>query len=217
MSKKCAVLFSGGLDSSLAVCYMVERNYIIQLLHFNTGALLSNRLIEIRMNELKETYPNRIVGLKDCNISGLFRKIALVSLENDINKYHYSLVCVGCKLAMHIQSIIYCRRNNIKMMADGSTERQKRYGEQREITISFLKKLYANYDIEYCNPVYDLNEKEIKYGLFDRNLTIQPLEDTCLFSNTFSIAPDEVIAEYLNEKLPVCNEIIERGLSYEND
>ena len=102
-------------------------------------------------------------------------------------------------------------------MADGSTERQKRYGEQRKVALNFIKNLYCNYNIEYVNPVYQLDKKEIKYGLFDRGMTIQPLEDTCLFSNTFSIAEDEIIVGYLDRKRQLCNELIERGIAHEKN
>lgn len=55
MSKKIsAILFSGGLDSSLAVCDMIEKGYDVHLLHYDTGALISNNLIKIRYAELKK-------------------------------------------------------------------------------------------------------------------------------------------------------------------
>lgn len=217
MEKICGILFSGGLDSSLAVCKMIETGYRVELLHFDQGALISNNLVSIRYNELEKVYSNCIKGINHFNISGLFRRIALVSLEEDIKKYNISLICVGCKLAMYVQSIIFCKKNEIQCMADGSTERQSRYGEQREVSLDFVKNLYNEYGILYKNPVYTLEKKEIKYGLFDRGMTIQPLEDTCLFSNTFSTASDEVIEQYLRDKKQLCNELIERGLSYEKN
>lgn len=217
MAKICGVLFSGGLDSSLTVCSMIEQGYQTELLHFDQGALLSNNLISIRYNELKNVYNECVRGLHSFNISGLFRRIALTSLENDIKKYNVSLICVGCKLAMHIQAIIFCKRSEINCIADGSTERQKRYAEQRIVALKFIQELYNDYGISYVNPIYKMEKKEIKYGLFDRGLTIQPLEDTCLFSNTFSIASDEVIEQYLSEKKTLCKELIERGLSYEKN
>ena len=64
MSKKIsAILFSGGLDSSLAVCDMIEKGYDVHLLHYDTGALISNNLINIRYAELKKTYEEYIVDL----------------------------------------------------------------------------------------------------------------------------------------------------------
>lgn len=217
MEKRCGILFSGGLDSSLAVCKMIENGYKAELLHFDQGALISNSLVQIRYNELKKVYSDSLQDIHYNNVAGLFRRIALVSLEDDIKTYGVSLVCVGCKLAMHVQSIIFCKKNNISCMADGSTERQKRYGEQREVALNFIKNLYREHSIEYVNPVYQLDKKEIKYGLFDRGMTIQPLEDTCLFSNTFSIAEDEIIAEYLDRKQQLCNELIERGMAHEKN
>lgn len=217
MEKRCAVLFSGGLDSSLAVCRMVEKGYVPELLHFNQGALISNNLVSIRYNELKAVYNDYLGDIHFFNVSGLFRRIALVPLEEDIKKYNISLVCLGCKLAMHAQSVIFCKKNDISVIADGSNERQKRYREQRKIALDFIRDLYNQYKILYENPVYNLDKKDIKYGLFDRGITIQSLEDTCLFSNTFSIASDDAIDKYLVSKKQLCNELIERGMLHEKN
>jgi len=198
MEKRCAVLFSGGLDSSLAVCSMVEKGCTPELLHFDHGALISNNLVSIRYNELKTVYTDYLGDIHFFNVSGLFRKIALVPLEEDIKKHNVSLVCLGCKLAMHVRSIVFCKKNGISVIADGSNEHQKRYGEQREVALDFIRYLYSQYEIAYENPVYNLDKKEIKYGLFDRGMTIQSLEDTCLFSNTFSIASDDAIEKSLS-------------------
>ena len=217
LEKRCAVLFSGGLDSSLVVCKMIENGYNVELLHFNQGTLISNNLTSIRYCELKRVYNDGVQNLNHVHIEGLFRRIALVSLEQDIKKYGVSLVCLGCKLSMHIQSIIYCTKNRINTLADGSTKKQSKYGEQREVSLGFIKDVYGEYGISYINPIFNLEKKDIKYSLFDRGITIQPMEDTCMFSNTFSFAPDEILLDYLESKKNLCVELIERGLSYEKN
>lgn len=127
------------------------------------------------------------------------------------------MVCVGCKLAMHIGTIIFCKNHKISVVADGSTKRQERYGEQRLVALEFLRELYEEYEVTYSNPIYYKDKTEIKYGMFDRGLTIQPLEDTCLFSHTFKTPSDEIISDYLLNKKVTCKELIERGISYEKN
>lgn len=155
--------------------------------------------------------------MHEINASGIFRRIALTTLEHDIIKHNVSLVCMGCKLAMHVCAATYCIRNNISIVADGSTKRQERYAEQRTVAIDFIKAIYSTYKITYTNPIYLLDESDIKYGLFDRGLTIQAMEDTCLFSHTFSNASDSAIAEYANSKKNICYELIERSIAYEKN
>lgn len=217
MDTKCVVLFSGGLDSSVAACAMIERGYDIDLLHINTGALISNHLPYIRKEEIEKAYPMCKISLQEMASFGYFRKLALTTLEDDILKYKVSMICIGCKLAMHVCTIRYCVNNGIKIAVDGSCKRQERYAEQRELTINAVKKLYSTYGIEYSNPIYMYDKTAIKYGLFDRGITLQPLEDTCLFSHTFSVANDDMIREYLINKLPACKELIERSISYERN
>lgn len=217
MGKKCAVLFSGGLDSSLSVCYMIEKGYDVDLLHYDQGALISHNLFEIRMAEIKRAYPKSDVSMHSINTSGLFRRLALVSIEQDILKHKHSLVCLGCKLAMHVRTIAYCKENNILVVADGSAARQKRYSEQRQVTIDYITALYKEYGIEYVNPIYELDDSEIKYGLFDRGMTIQALEDTCLFSHTFTNPTDVIVTNYLQDKDATCHMLIERSLSHEKN
>ena len=206
------ILFSGGIDSSLTACKMAEQNKRIKLVNFFNGALISNDLPLIRYHEIKNVYGNDNVEFIKYNSYGLFRKIALSSLEDDMRKYGINLVCLGCKLSMHAQNIILCKQSGVKQVADGVTKKQEKYGEQRSVAIDFFHTLYKEYDIAYLNPIYNLTKKEIKYELLDRGITIQSLEDTCLFSNTFSTPNNEVIEQYLNDKKNIIKNTIERRL-----
>ena len=208
--KKCVILFSGGLDSSYTACTMLEKGYNVNLLHYDQGVLLTNKLYEIRADELRKAYPLKDINLHNINVSGIFRKMALVSIEQDILKYKHSLICLGCKLSMHLYTIIFCHENGISVVADGSSSRQNVYAEQSVAAINAIREIYAKYNIQYLNPIYDLGKKEVKYSLFDRGITIQPLEDTCLFSRTFSPSPDEAICAYIKDKEGVIHDVIKR-------
>jgi len=209
---KSYILYSGGLDSSLATCVALEMGYEAELIHYNNGTLITNDLYKIRHKEICEAYPNYKINLKEINISGMFRKIALDSLEQDILKYKKSLICMGCKLAMHLNTIVLCKQNNIPYVIDGNTRKQEKYPEQTMEAIEFIRNLYKKYDIEYLNPVYELSKDDIKCKLLDRGITIQPLEDTCLFSNTFSESDGDTVIKYLQSKAQICQEIVERGV-----
>ena len=48
----------------------------------------------------------------------------------------------------------------------------------------------------------------MKYRLLDNGISIQSMEDTCLFSNTFNKAEEKSIKEFLNARLPICDTYI---------
>lgn len=212
MNKKAAVLFSGGIDSSLSACYMAEACYDIDILNYATGTLISKNLHRIRYEELKQNFC-QIKNLVEKDISGLVRKIALATMEKDILKYSVSLICLGCRLAMHTQTIIHCKVNNIETVADGATMKQCQYSEQTSTAINLFKEFYKSYGISYVNPIYNLDKNEVKYKLFENGISIQSLEDTCMFGNTFSIAKDIDISNYIEEKFDICHEYINKKIN----
>lgn len=212
MTEKIAILFSGGIDSSLAALNMSYEGFDVYLLKYSTGTLHSKELYRIRYEEMKENN-EKIKELIIQDISGLFRKIALFSLEEDFSKYSTSLICLGCRLAMHVQTIIYCKNNNIKLVADGSSKKQSYYCEQSNIALKLFEELYNEYGIKYINPIYNLSKKEIKYELFENGISIQSLEDTCLFSDTFSDAREDDISSYIKDKLNICKEYISKRIT----
>ncbi len=215
--KRCSVLFSGGLDSSFASVIMIEQGYDIDLLKMDNGALISNDLTIIRVEELRRAYPQVQINYKVIQCAGAFRKLGLVNIEKDILTYHCSMICMGCKLAMHTHNIIYCLHNGINCTVDGATKKQEKYCEQRPIAINYIRGLYKKYGIEYNIPVYECEKKEIKYHLLDREMSIYPLEDICLFSKTFSVPSDDIIENYICSKLEICDELIKRSFSYESN
>ena len=69
------------------------------------------------------------------------------------------------------------------------------------------------YGIEYKTLLSEVNSaKDVKYRLLDNGISIQSMEDTCLFSNTFNKAEEKSIKEFLNARLPICDTYIEEKL-----
>lgn len=211
--QKVAVLFSGGIDCSLAVLQLRKEGYYVDLLHFEHGASISNGLHKIRYKEIEQVVGEENVQLTEMSHRGLFRRLSLANIEEDFRRYNTSLICLGCRMAMHTETIIYCLRNDIKMAADGSVEYQNDFPEQSKVSLDFFEKLYAHYGIEYKTVLSDVNnKKEVKYRLLDNGISIQSMEDTCLFSDTFSEASNDKISDFLHKKLDMCYKYIDERM-----
>lgn len=207
-NKKVAVLFSGGNDCSLVALKYLKNNYKVDLLHFCHGANISNNLHRIRFEELERIASER-VNLIEISHKGMFRKLALQDIEEDFEKHKTSMICLGCRLAMHVDAIIYCLKNDISVVADGSVKYQSDFPEQDSESLKVFRQLYSQYGINYETILADVSSaKEVKYELLDNGISIQSLEDTCLFSNTFSKASKKEILSYLDRKIPIAQQYL---------
>ncbi|RDU24531.1 hypothetical protein [Anaerosacchariphilus polymeriproducens] len=214
-SNDVILLFSGGIDCSLAACLLIEAKHKVHLIHYTNGTGIPNYLYRVRYNELKAVLGEDNITLSELNIPGLFRKLSLANIEEDFNKYHNNMICLGCRMSMHVETIIYALKNNIHMVADGSIHYQSHFPEQSSIALTLFRKLYEQYEIDYMNPVLEIKEKNnVKYKLLDYGISIQSMEDTCLFNNTFSESSDENIEKYINERITYCKTYIDRKLNF---
>lgn len=205
-----ALLFSGGRDSSLACVMLAKKGYKIHLLTFNNGTIINLDLAERRYKELEKIFPDTIIARKVIPSYGLFKEIALIPIEKDFKKYENNLLCMGCKLAMHVISLIYCLENKISIIADGYTYYQRTWIEQMPEAIQAVRKFHGEYKVKYVNPVYDQNSKEqVKKKLFSLGLSTKSLEGSCLLGSTFTIPPPEKVVAYIEEKLPFCRDYIQ--------
>jgi len=200
----------------MACVEMARKEYDLHLLTFNNGAITNAHYADYRYEELKRLLPNKVKRRLLLPSYGLFREIALIKLEEDFNKYKTNLICLGCKLAMHVLSLAYCLKNNIRLIADGYTEYQREYIEQMPEAISETKKLHAEFGIKYLNPVYELRDaKEVKRRLQIAGLSTVSMEGNCLFGGTFSVPTTEKLKDYMRRKTEICrafiNDFVQKG------
>lgn len=207
--RECVVLFSGGRDSSLACLEMARKEFDLHLLTFNNGAIMNINYSDYRYGELVKLMPNRIKSRLLLSSFGLFKEIALMNIEEDFKKYKTNMICLGCKLAMHVLSLVYCIKNDVKLITDGYTEYQKKYMEQSPEIINEVKKLHSEFGVEYLNPVYHVRDKaEVKRRLLIAGMSPKSMEGTCLFGDTFSTPKSEAAIRYMKEKSEVCRSYI---------
>lgn len=156
-----SVLFSGGPDSTLAAVYALQKASQVHLLTYHHQLMTHYRTTsgeEKQMkvaNELSRIYGANRVIVSGGQISQLFREI----YRNPImyRGYYIPWLCGACKLAMHIKTIEYNLRNKITITYDGANkESASIFPAQSLPYMAIIKKIYELYDMNYENPVYDL-------------------------------------------------------------
>jgi len=220
--KSVALMFSGGVDSTVAAIELLSDFDQVHLLTFRNGyGHYGFGRTRRRFAELQARHPGRFVHF-EASIRDLFERICLSTLSEDYARFGSAFMwCMGCKLAMHARSIAYCRDNGIGHMSDGSAADSDEMVEQMLLSVSMVHWLYADYGIEYLVPVYGITRDEKRkrlreQGFFlgipvlDRYLGIQP---SCIPGELyylpyilFNKAPghdEETVARYISGKRPV--------------
>lgn len=209
-----ALLFSGGIDSTLAASILALKGYKVHLLIMDNGVLNKEKITKYRYNELRKIFPNNIVCWKKLNCKKLFINLAIKNLDDNFKKYKSNLFCLGCKLSIHTVGLIYCLENNINNIADGYTFYQHTLVEQNPEIVYIVRNFDKKYNIKYLNPVYEYKSKnDVKEELLDLFLYTKSLEQICALSPAFGRVGIEIdikdAIKYTEDKLDVCKEYID--------
>ena len=96
-------------------------------------------------------------------------------------------------------------------MAAGSTRYQAHFPEQMDVARERLKAFCREFGIEYLLPVGEFaSEDDVKYRLLDYGVSTKSLEAVSIFSDTFTQPTSDQVAAYIDLKLPICRDYIER-------
>ncbi|WP_227522039.1 adenine nucleotide alpha hydrolase family protein [Bacillus solitudinis] len=207
---KVAVLFTGGKDSTLVASLEALKGNEVHLLTCNSGIGIKSELSEIRVKELKERFPNQIHSRTILPTYGLLREIAILNIEEDFKRWGVNLVLLGDKLAIHAAATVYCLENNITNMVDGCVGYQEDLAEQKEVAIELFANFENEYGISYNCPIYNYgSKKDVKYALMKLGLSTKSLEGVSIFGDAFSEPTNQMVEEYIKDKLPICHKHID--------
>lgn len=181
-----SLMFSGGIDSTMAALTLSEQYEKVHLLTYCNGhGHFYMKNSKKRARELADKYPGKFIH-SFISIEDIFEKIVLDTLLEDYEEFKSGFIwCMGCKITMHTRSIIYNLENNIKLMSDGSSMDTDEMVEQMPISVSLIMLFYEKYNIGFSVPVYKQTRqekikrlKELRFNmgipLKDRFLGIQP-------------------------------------------
>ncbi len=225
------MMFSGGVDSTLAAVRLLETFDRVHLLTWDTGrGAYFHGWSRRSAARLSEAYPGRVLQVID-SCAPLFDAIIRGRLTRLLRTYRSRFVwCLSCKLAMHAATVRFCRHNGIGDAGDGAASDTPYYVEQMACSLDWFRDFYSDHGVHYHLPVRDLDSREEKLRmldeldlpkgktLFGRNPGTQPL---CLVGNgvyalsTFAgihpnFDPGAVIA-FLDDHRELASRLVEAG------
>jgi predicted subunit of tRNA(5-methylaminomethyl-2-thiouridylate) methyltransferase len=205
------VMFTGGRDSTLVAVHLMLQNIPVHLFTASSGCSLHRGILEHRIQELENRFGSLVVNHKIEDISGSFRTLAIETLEEDILRDKKNLVLLGEKIAIHAHVVDYCVRNDIETINDGITHYQREFPEQRLVAKEYFVKLMKSYEIQYNSPIYEFakSQEDVKYRLLQAGISTKSLEGISIFADSFTVASDETILDYLKRKEDKCKDIID--------
>ncbi|MBA3065287.1 hypothetical protein FP828_02215, partial [bacterium] len=205
-----AVLFSGGADSMAAAVYYLSEGYAVRLLTYDNGAERNFENSRKSAGVIKKRFPGKASWALG-ESGALFKKTGIVNIAGDIKEYGDSLICCSCKLAMLAEAVIYCVKNNIKIIADGFNKNQLYYPEQLPEYIDITGILAARYGVKYEHPIYGLSRAKRDALLRSAEIRTAPSQASCLFA--FNRVRNERVGEYTLSKMPMAVRYINKKLA----
>ena len=227
-----ALMFSGGIDSTATAAMLAERYDRVHLVTYKNGyGHYYHHRTRQRVDELNRKLGNKFY-YSLISTKTHFDEILVDHVVQDYKQYHSGFIWfMGCKMAMHMRSALYCLEHGLVRMTDGSNEDTNEMVEQMLISLALFREFYANNGVKFGTPVYEVKRDEsrryiaslgLKMGIqvMDRHLCIQP---TCLAGELYympyllfnkKVRHDEAtVARFIDEKRRIAQGIIDRWLA----
>jgi hypothetical protein len=149
------------------------------------------------------------------------------SVLADYRKYKSGFIWfMGCKLAMHMRSVLFCLEHGLARATDGSNSDTAEMVEQSLLSLSLIRFFYEDHTVEFGTPVYEVERAEsrklikelgIRMGVqvLDRHLCIQP---TCVAGELYYLPyvlmnkpvnhDEQAVSAFIEEKEVICRRIL---------
>jgi len=155
--KECALLYSGGTDSTCTAMLLGERFERVHLLTFEEDATRSSAFPDANVQRLRDHFdPNRFPH-QLLYIEPLLKTLSTENYLQNLRRHGLFMLsnCGFSSLSWHVRTIVYCLDNNITVAADGVTQELTHFPGHMDVVLRLFKSLYAHFGIAYENPVRD--------------------------------------------------------------
>lgn len=222
---KALVHFSGGLDSLLATCKIIEDGYHAVLIHYNNGSVYGSENVLKGYERLCERYGNDQVSMWGTGMTvGFFKALRdelwqkeVATLNEEMPNLTVGQInCLACRSAMYVFSTLVCMQEGIKVVVDGA-RRSQGFCLERDLMIQKYKDFFSTYDIEFLAPVLDLeSDWEREIALYIRSMSPIANESKCLLGVPITFQEEgamldrdfEAVSLWEKELEPKCKKLV---------
>ncbi|MDR0287352.1 MAG: hypothetical protein LBI03_06590 [Clostridiales bacterium] len=188
MKEKTLQLFSGGKDSFLAACKLIEEDKMVYLITYENGCGAKAENAKHGADRIIERYGTDSVSFLGVrNIAGIWRHFFLPYFNmkpSEISEKYGEITisqfnCLTCRTAMYLYSIALCKRLDIYIISDGA-RRDQGFVIELDDMLEKFRQLLLEYDIKLLLPVYNLDSDwERKNLLLLSGFVPKTLEPQC--------------------------------------
>lgn len=230
--KKILLMLSGGRDSFLSACCLIEDGYHVYMVTYDNGCISdigSTKAVAERIIGKYGTSKAVFVGVQSiaANLYRLQESYLYQTISESSEKYPNlrpaQIPCLACHTGMYLEAIAYCKVHGIHYLAEGARKAQNFFVELPEM-VKRYRELAEQNEIKLVLPVYNLiNDWERKLQLADRGYIPKTKEPQCWIGCPLrkELIPEEIesLATYYdNEIKPELQQLIDEKIkiySYE--
>ncbi len=153
---KAVMLFSGGIDSTYLA---VKSAPLYDELILNTyrvpgmiNVFFSKRAAKQVADLCGKKVTHNIIDIRNFIYS--IKGNAGACIRDNIKYDFYCSWCLGCRLAMHLYTVEFCKKNNIPVVLEGSNFYDSESLAQNEDVIKAIRKIYEEEGLNFKTPFY---------------------------------------------------------------
>lgn len=152
---RVAVLYSGGTDSTCAAALMAQDHAEVHLLTYYEHATRRSPSPTKNIERLRRHFPEVTFTHSRLSVDALVRFFSYERYISTLRQHGYlALATPGfSSLSWQVRTIAYCLEHGITRVADGLTRELMHFPGHMDATVALWKELYAEFGIEYENPV----------------------------------------------------------------
>ena len=226
------LMFSGGVDSTATAVMLAEKYDKVHLVTYRNGyGHWYHHRSGLRVDELNRRLGDRFT-FSLITTKGYFDDVVVNSVLKDYRDYGSGFIWfMGCKMAMHLRTILFCLEHGLLISTDGSNSDTAEMVEQSLLSLSLIRFFYEDHTVDFGTPVYEVRRAEsrdlikdlgIRMGVqvMDRHLCIQP---TCVAGELYYLPyllmnkpvnhDERTVSRFIEAKEVICRKIIKAYLS----